>query len=162
MANNYSQFSAQYKLNGREARWVEWYFNTKDLEDLAVVPPEWLRVRGLQNVDLDDCLHDWPNFQYEIERDENGKVTSLCLHDNAYLGWFNVEHVALFLQAFLKKFHPDGYAAFGWADTCDKPLVDAFGGGACFVTAKKITYVNTYDWVAQQAKRFDGRKAARR
>lgn len=39
---------------------------------------------------------------------------------------------------------------FEWADTCSKPRLDAFGGGAMFVTATEIRGMHTSRWLAEQ------------
>jgi hypothetical protein len=41
---------------------------------------------------------------------------------------------------------------FQWAETCDKPRVDEFGGGACFIARGQPTrWLHTGQWLAEQA-----------
>jgi hypothetical protein len=51
----------------------------------------------------------------------------------------------------LQKFDPEGQVAFEWSEDCSKPRIDAFGGGAAFITAKEIKTMTTADWLRQQA-----------
>lgn len=54
------------------------------------------------------------------------------------------------IQAYLLKFDPTGAVAFEWADTCSRPRLDEFGGGAAFVTATSVEYMNTGTWVSRK------------
>lgn len=61
------------------------------------------------------------------------------------------ELVAAFLQQYLEKFQPEGSLSFSWAFTCSKMRSGEFGGGAAFVTAKTITFIDTASWAEEQA-----------
>lgn len=68
--------------------------------------------------------------------------------------WIQSEHggvdaVCDFIQHLLKKFNMDGFVAFSWSNDCSKPRVDAFGGGAAFITAKSIQSMSTSQWIAE-------------
>lgn len=54
--------------------------------------------------------------------------------------------------AYIRKFQPALSLSFGWADTCSKPRLDAFGGGAAFITRDGIEWTSTYKWIADQKK----------
>jgi hypothetical protein len=62
----------------------------------------------------------------------------------------NVGHLALFFQEFLKRFRPTEIIAFQWAVTANKPVTEAFGGGACVVTAAEFRWLHTSNWVIDQ------------
>jgi hypothetical protein len=55
----------------------------------------------------------------------------------------------VFIQHLLQKFAFAGGVAFEWSHDCSKPLVDAFGGGAAFVTANEIETFTTQEWLAE-------------
>ena len=57
----------------------------------------------------------------------------------------DVDAAALFAQVYLKRFHPDQVIAFEWSNDCSKGRLNAFGGGACVVTTKKIYSATTLD-----------------
>jgi len=71
----------------------------------------------------------------------------------------DVDAVAKYVQAFLKKHRTEGYFIMGFADTCDKSRPGGFGGGAVLVTTREISFINSYTWIDEQVKKM---KAARR
>jgi hypothetical protein len=73
-----------------------------------------------------------------------------------------LEFVATWLREVLKVHDPDGAVGFNFATDCDKHRLDAFMGGAVFVTSEAVTWTNTYDWLreqeaAHQARQQNGR-----
>ena len=87
----------------------------------------------------DNELDNWPDFDWEIQTSNAEPILWIHTEDNG-----NIENVAAVAQAFLKKFYPDNTFGFEWAGTESKPLIDAFGGGAVFVTAKTIRFASTH------------------
>lgn len=63
------------------------------------------------------------------------------------------EHVADFVCEFLKKFHKDRYWTMTWATTCSKPRVGEFDGGAVWVTADGVSWMNSSKWFERMKKR---------
>lgn len=61
------------------------------------------------------------------------------------------EDAATLVQEFLGRFRPDDTLGFEWANTCSRPLVEAFGGGAVFVTAEEQRWMGSGHWLAEQA-----------
>lgn len=59
----------------------------------------------------------------------------------------DVEYLCQVLQEYLKRYDPDGYAAFEFASYCSKPRTNEFGGGACFITALGCDWMNTSTWL---------------
>jgi hypothetical protein len=51
--------------------------------------------------------------------------------------------VTEFLQLYLKKFAPKDVIGFSWAEWCDKPRVNEFGGGCVVVTCAEIVIEDT-------------------
>jgi hypothetical protein len=89
--------------------------------------------------ELKDVLEDW---SFETEADKTG----IWLHSMNG----GIDAVCLFVQHLLQKFDPEGTIAFEWSNDCSKPRIDAFGGGAAFITASKIISMNTSDWLRLQ------------
>ena len=56
----------------------------------------------------------------------------------------------------LEKFHEEGSLSFSWAVTCSKMRSGEFGGGAAFVTAKTIKFIDTASWAEEQAEKLAG------
>ena len=66
----------------------------------------------------------------------------------------NADHVALFMQEYLKRFNPEGAFSITYSATCSKPRLGEFGGGAAFVTAEKIEWIDSHDWVQKMSAKF--------
>jgi hypothetical protein len=142
MANNYTQFSAELLLSEdpvkreEEKAWLrsvlEWEPGDGELKDLGVL-------------DVEDEEH-FPDFDAQL---------------GAERVWFyaeeagNLDNLASVVQAYLVKFCPKGCWGITWADTCSRPRVGEFGGGAVFVTATERRWMSTYSWVAKQREEFE-------
>ena len=94
--------------------------------------------------ELRDYIENWC---FEVEADVVEDKPGLWLHSSNG----GVDAVCAFLQHLLKKFDPDGVITFEWSHDCSKPRVDAYGGGAAIVTAKKIKTMSTSQWLRQNA-----------
>lgn len=123
MANYYTQYSFE-------------------IENITPEEREWVNERLAWDIDVEDYPV-YPTCRFE---DEAGDSCSLWIHDDT--GGGELDALAEMLQEFLVKFRPDQYITFSWADTCSKPRIDSFGGGAVFITNDDIRWMNTYDWMA--------------
>jgi hypothetical protein len=74
-------------------------------------------------------------------------------------GYGQVKGTADFVEAFLGKFRPNECLGFEWANTCDKPRLSAFGGGAVLITGRGQKYVTSYGWLSRKIATFNGRKS---
>ena len=92
---------------------------------------------------IKDVVEDWW-FETDAESAE-GKFR-LWLHSEDG----GIDSVCVFIQHLLQKFDPQGRVTFEWSNDCSKPRIDAYGGGAAFITAKEIKTMNTSDWLQQQ------------
>jgi hypothetical protein len=92
---------------------------------------------------LVDMVEDW---HFEMQADSSGSTHGLWLH-SMYGG---VDAVCAFIQHLLQKFDPKSYVTFESSHDCSKPRVDAYGGGAAFITAKEIKTMSTAAWLNQQ------------
>jgi hypothetical protein len=54
-----------------------------------------------------------------------------------------------FIQHLLEKFDFAPAVTFEWSHDCSKPLTDAFGGGAAYITATEIETFSTNEWLNQ-------------
>jgi len=93
--------------------------------------------------ELVDMVEDW---HFEMEADNSGITHGLWLH-SMYGG---VDAVCAFIQHLLQKFDPKSYVTFEWSHDCSKPRVDAYGGGAAFITAQEIKTMSTAAWLNEQ------------
>ena len=96
---------------------------------------------------LRDVIEDW-QFDTDSSHPSNGR--GLWLHSSNG----GIDAVCAFIQHLLKRFTPDGHVELEWSNDCSKPRVDAFGGGAALITARKIKSINTGQWLHQQVSRL--------
>ena len=93
--------------------------------------------------ELVDMIEDW---QFETDADNSGTTHGSWLHSMNG----GVDAVCAFIQHLLQKFDQKGYVTFEWSHDCSKPRVDAYGGGAAFITAKEIKTMSTATWLNEQ------------
>lgn len=55
------------------------------------------------------------------------------------------------ISNYQNKYNDPGPISFEWANTCSKPMLDAFGGGAAVIYNGHISFVNTGYWVVKEA-----------
>jgi len=94
--------------------------------------------------ELWECIENWQilyriltgrdGFQIWLRSDESGDVDTACA----------------IMQHILKRYYPNDYATFSWSNTCSKPRTDGFGGGALFITATEVKFMNTAKWAHDQ------------
>jgi hypothetical protein len=92
---------------------------------------------------LVDMIEDW---HFETIADDSGAKHGLWLH-SMYGG---VDAVCAFIQHLLQKCDPQARVTLEWSHDCSKPRVDAYGGGAAFITAKEIKTMSTAAWLNEQ------------
>ncbi len=92
---------------------------------------------------LVNMIEDW---HFETVADDSGTKHGLWLH-SMYGG---VDAVCVFIQHLLQKFDSKSYVTFEWSHDCSKPRVDAYGGGAAFITAQEIKTMSTATWLSEQ------------
>ena len=104
---------------------------------------------------LKDVVEDW-HFETEANHPSNG--FGLWLHSNDG----GIDAVCAFIQHLLQRFDPKGHVALEWSNDCSKPRVDAFGGGAALITARRIKSINTGDWLHREINRIQRSKPSAR
>lgn len=139
MADYYTEFSfAINDLTEPEKAWAEQvkaFFAEHDYEgDPESLPPEL----GLLYTEDDFGM----GFTMEVEDDD-----SLWIYSDES---GDVDSASRFVQSFLRKFRPDDCEGFEWAGTCSKPRLDAFCGGAVFITATEIDATYSGKWLGER------------
>jgi len=149
MADNFLQFSAEIpKLNDEERAWAKAHldlFGDEAPQEGDKNYEEFTELIGVYELDCDD---DTLGFDWQVDNDLwiYGELSG------------NPDHVAAFVQMFLKKFRPEDAFAMSWSTTCSKMRIDEFGGGAIFVTADKVEWMNAWTWCDNKWKEFRGKK----
>jgi len=139
MADNFKLFSEVVPaLTAAERRWVQ-----RVLADDA--DAKLLQGAGIDPnaVDLDD----WPGFEWEINPG-NGELWLYAQSCG------NAAHAGELVRALLARFRPADCWHLTWAETCSKPRVSEFGGGALFVTARAVRTTRAHNWVERQRKAY--------
>jgi hypothetical protein len=146
MADNYLLFSeAVDELTPEEEAWLRERLEEGPVRDAFVA----------EAVAADPSFDGemFPGFQWELKTadadDDDGLVATylwVYSEDNG-----NVDHVVVLVQAFLVQFRQDYAFTISWAETCSKPRIGEFSGGAAMVTARKKSYLSAAAWVFEQA-----------
>lgn len=142
MADNYRQFAEVIEgLNDEEADWLE-----SELEnslDACESDEERDARRAVieQQFECDEPEY-WPDFNWEVAR-EPGKKHELRVFAEDH---GSVEDVAGVVRAFLRKFRPKDSFILSWSDTCSKLRTGEFDGGAIFVTAQGVEFLQASAW----------------
>jgi hypothetical protein len=96
---------------------------------------------------LRDVTDDW---LFETDANDASEGRGLWLHSiNG-----GIDAVCAFIQHLLQRFTPDHHVTLEWSNDCSKPRVDAFGGGAALITARKIKSISTSEWLHRQVSRL--------
>jgi hypothetical protein len=142
MANNYTMASFKLKMTEDQAQWIMAAVECADDNfgprgDKAPVPPEYatfierLCADGLEH---SGCEH--------LQYDDGGLWI-------AGMESFNPEYVAILLHESMSAFNVNEPVSFAFAEICDKPRLDEFGGGAAVVSHAGIEWLHTASWVEQ-------------
>ena len=93
---------------------------------------------------LTDALEDWC---FDTVAEPSPRKCGVWLHSSNG----GIDAVCAFIQHLLRTFQPEECVSFEWSHDCSKPRTDAFGGGAAFITARKIKTMSTGQWLHQQS-----------
>jgi hypothetical protein len=156
MSNNFLQFSTQIALRSEEeADWFHTILDGHPPDAAENARPKWalklLKKMG-ETTGNDPQDGYCGSHKITLVKDEKGKV-----NESESNVWFYSEegdepyHVALIIQAFLKKFYPKNFFTFTWSMTCDKMRPDEFSGGFAVIHAKKIT-IQTAEETAKEVR----------
>jgi hypothetical protein len=135
MADYYTNFSVILPLNQTQQEFAMQLSNQikahrDDNEPLpADFPPEFT-----------DEAEGW---DFDTQATEDG----LWLHSQ----YGGQETACVFIQHLLQKFHFAPFVSFEWSHDCSKPMIDAYGGGAAFITTTEIETMTTSEWLQKMA-----------
>lgn len=168
MANNYLSFSGVLtKLTPEEEAWLR--------EQLEWIESEGAEENGTEEPGAEEAPWSGPRFlqgypEYDPECGERGFEYEFHDAEHPPEGWgrhlwlFSEEcgapgHVAWLVQKFLQAFRPQECWALTYAMTCSKMRAGEFAGGAVFVTAEEISWMDTYQFVEERHQAFlEGRQ----
>ena len=174
MADNYLQFSETLDdLTTEQSAWLEEQLQpvvafgdqefSEDDPAIAKLPPsdpDYTGPRFLRDNPDFDSSWDVLGFEFNFINDHgNGKSATrdLWLFADTY---GDPAHVAWLIQKFLKQFRPGQCWSLTYANTCSKPRVGEFSGGAVFVTANEIKQQAASDFIEQERAEFNVTKTS--
>lgn len=136
-------FSFELELPGEEA--VDYALDLATIADSLRWQPEEERKTGESDFpkELIDVVDNW---SFEVCKEKAG----IWIHSDSG----GVDAAAQFVQHLLERFSIAEPVSFEWANSCSKPCLDAYGGGAVVITAKRIKAMTTCDWVFKQEQRI--------
>ena len=147
MANNYLQFSFAIALNNEgEREWVESLLSTASVADELWDLEENISEFDKERMDL--FREVFPEFPDTCSLDFDFKINGnneLWIYAEDGMG--NPALAADFIQHYLKVFDPKAHVSFEFAETCSKPRIDEFGGGAVIITAENQYWMSTGSWI---------------
>lgn len=146
MANHYTQFSVALEMPSSESVKYATVLKSRlddargeDITEASTIPELFWPY-----------LETWGGFHCEPDIID-GKQ---CLWISHGMESGDPEAAAVFIQHLLAKFHPDGCFELSWASFCSKPRLDEFSGGAAFITADHIEYINEGMWLINQREQW--------
>jgi hypothetical protein len=175
MANSYLEFSEVIpNLTDAEITWLRQqleivyafggteYEEDKVREQLDPSDAQWTGCRAFRDMkDFEPDFGDGAGFAYEFVLDDLDSRWGHHLW--LYTEEFGcVDRVAHLVQKFLRMFRPTDCWSLTYATTCSKPRVGEFGGGAVFVSANRINWINSHQWAESQRARFARQRSRKR
>lgn len=146
MANNYIEFSNNLKVDVGDAAWIRAkidYFNNppnKDSEGWGNFLAE------CEKYELDPADASGLRLKFSLSPD----LDDVYLYSEGEYDWF---HAAKLVQElFRARGRSNECWTLSWSESCSRPRVGEFGGGAVFVTAEKIEIFTTFEWLEAKAK----------
>ncbi len=133
MADYYTNFSVVLPL-------------TKEQKDYAIQTAKQIEQHRSEDKPLPTnfskmLADELENWVFETEVTEKG----IWLHSQ----YGGQDAACVFIQHLLQTFKFVAGVTFEWSHDCSRPLVDAFGGGAAFITAAHIQTFTTQQWLLQ-------------
>jgi len=96
---------------------------------------------------LRGVIEDW---QFDTDSNDPSNCRGVWLHSSDG----GIDAACAFIQHLLGRFTPEGHVTLEWSNDCSKPRVDAFGGGAALITARKIKSITTRECLHRQVSRL--------
>ena len=136
MADYYTVFSLVVDMSESEKHWIDRFLNLcetlVDEDNYETIHVDYLESRS-GNAD-----HEAWFYSYGCE-------------------YSSVNALSELLRRFLIKFDRDDVISLEWANTCSKPRIDAFGGGAVVISRLGIDFINTTAWSHEISQRVGRR-----
>lgn len=140
MADYFTEFSLVMDVSETEKCWID-------------------RFLDLSKALVDESIYETITVSFGESR--TGADHEVWFHSFGYQQ-SSVNALSEFLHRFLIKFDRDDVVILEWANTCSKPRVDAFGGGAAVISRLGIHFINTAVWADEVSQKVGGKLAEER
>jgi hypothetical protein len=146
MADYFTQFSFVIPMTPEQGNWfTQVHALATELIGHAQDGEARKNIEGSQDIvsaalglaekrDGDPCL--------QVVHDDKDSAIWVSSEDSG-----DVDYTADLVQAFLRRFDLDLVVSFEWANTCSKPQLDAFGGGAVVISRRNADWFSTGTFV---------------
>jgi len=137
MANYFTNFSFVVPLTNTEQRdyALNLFLQINAIRQGEDIPPDF-PAKLIEA--CEDCT---------FELDPGSSPQELWCHSDSG----GIDAACAFVQHLLARFQPAGCVSFEWSHDCSKPRINAYGGGAAYITAMEIKTLSTAEWLRQQA-----------
>lgn len=154
MADNFTKFGFQIHATPEQSAWLQelhatcckldgsYFYATIDPNGPAPVVPK-TEIFDLAKIILPDQNASTGELQFSV------KETSCCIYAETN---GDVSYTASLLEEYMKHFDLPGVISFEWAQTCSKPRVDEFGGGAAVVMKNTVLIKSTSELIEELKK----------
>ena len=128
MADYSSPWSVAWNVTSEQADWIRAWFATK----------------------IADKKEDWQENSFDWDIEDKAGVLVFWAHAS-----YNVDMFVVFASAYTKQWGNCIWVE--WANTCSKPRLDGFGGGAAVMAGGKVFSINTSAWIQHTVKKLKKR-----
>jgi hypothetical protein len=101
--------------------------------ELEIIPEGW-------KADIED-----ESWCFDVKEEHSGGPQIWIHSENGC-----IDEIIKLIQHLMVKFDLKEPIPFSWSQTCSKPRIDGFGGGAAVVTATSVRSISTAAWLYEQ------------
>lgn len=145
MTNYYTEVSTIVSLNKKQVKWA-----LKLASALKEDDTRDKEMRGLIDQFCDLFSGEWFDGGTIVEHSA-GDETGIWIRNDESC---TPEHIAWYIQAILIKFNIEQPHVFEFGFTASRPIIGAFGGGACVVTKDETYWFNPTDMANELARKL--------
>lgn len=150
MANYYTHFSFLMIMPSEEAK-----KHALDIHRRAAsITEEGNDDAELRAIFNEETLENWQMF---VEDGDTKEKFGLWIYDGDGEG--NTNTVAEFVFYLMRKFDMQEFVAFQFANTASRPILDAYGGGALFITQNGVEHMTSGEWLNKKEDAWNKKKS---
>jgi len=154
MAEYYNQSSFAFKLAGdtaaakQQGEWLTEVHNRMELHTETEDGDELTKVSEL--------LHAEGCFELQCGWGWKLKIIDQDVYFSGdAFAYLNIDLMLIVLREMIIRFDPEAIIYLEWANTCSRPLIDSFNGGAAVVHKNGTHNITTAQWVRETLDRLE-------